>query len=675
MMGANVGHVQRGTMRNCPNCGKAFDDAVSFCPTDGAKLSDSGDTTGQDVDPFVGRMVGGRYRLESRLGEGGMGTVYRALHVLMEKPVAVKILRGELAVDETAVARFQREAKGASRIEHENCVSVTDFGREDDGVLWLIMEHLEGETLWDVIQEDGPLSKRRTLDIGLQVARALVAAHSVGVVHRDLKPENVMVVQRPDRRDHVKVLDFGLAKLLHADGERGTALTRAGSVFGTPRYMSPEQAEGRPADQRSDLYSFGVLLYEMITGTLPFDDESVVALLNRHVSETPERPSERLSGVRDVDPRLEAVIMRCLDKAPEDRFPDATSLLQALEALAPRGRASSGPRPSMVTGELVAAAVQTGPPRRVVFGLGITLGAIAVAGAILMLTDDRQPDATPPTSHAASVARQAVPPPPAGVTPPTPEPAPAPPPTPDEDKTDGDEKADDPPRAARTPAAPKRTARAKRRTRGRATSRRAQAPPKAAPTQPASQPPSSVKISPEDRRPSLPGVGAKRADLSQATPQAPTRPKIKPVTVKPAAPTPPIPERAPATPAINPKAAPSPGPKLTGDPYTDGLAYLRRGDVARAETTLIKGVRAKPTEARLHMALTDVYLRKGDLRYAEFAARKALKIAPQSVDALTRLGRVQYKKGQRRPALATFRTILQLKPGDRTALKYIEKLQ
>ena len=302
MMGANVGHVQREPMRNCPNCGKAFDDDVSFCPTDGAKLSGAGDTTGQDVDPFVGRMVGGRYRLETRLGEGGMGTVYRALHVLMEKPVAVKILRGELALDETAVARFQREAKGASRIEHENCVSVTDFGREDDGVLWLIMEHLEGETLWDVVQEDGPLSKRRTLDIGAQIARALVAAHGVGVVHRDLKPENVMVVQRADRRDHIKVLDFGLAKLLHADGERGTALTRAGSVFGTPRYMSPEQAEGRPADQRSDLYSFGVLLYEMITGTLPFDDESVVALLNRHVSETPELPSDRLSGVRDVDP-------------------------------------------------------------------------------------------------------------------------------------------------------------------------------------------------------------------------------------------------------------------------------------------------------------------------------------------------------------------------------------
>ena len=691
MMRTVEGHVQRGTMRSCPNCGNTFDEAISFCPTDGAKLATTGDQTGDD-DPFIGRMVGGRYRLESRLGSGGMGTVYRALHVLMEKPVAVKVLRGELATDETAVARFQREAKGASRIEHENCVLVTDFGREDDGVLWLVMEHLEGDTLFEVIQENGPLPLRRSLDIATQVARALVAAHAVGVVHRDLKPENIMVVQRADRADHAKVLDFGLAKLVHGDGEEAlTALTRAGAVFGTPRYMSPEQAQGRSADARSDLYSFGVILYEMVTGTLPFEDDSVVALLNRHVNDKPELPSERLhetsQGRREVDPRLEGIILRCLQKAPEHRFDDARLLLTDLEELADLAAGSSrasarsparSPAPSLATGEMISVSVQTGPRRRLAFAMGICLGGAAVAAAAVLMLNGEDPAGDP-----ASVPPPARRPASAMVGPPAPlaRPSPTPP-------------VAAPPAPLPTEPAPAANAPSKRRQR----------------------PKRKVKAAAKPAVPAVPALPAVRA--KPATPVAPTAPSPPPAdatlsevvfdvkggslkrdgvkvapTVKPEVdeedaapepkaklpPPPPPPPRktptAPPTPAAKLKPKAPPAPKPAGNDYERGLVYLREGDLRQAQRLFTQAVRERPRDVRIHLALSDLFVQKGDLPHAEMAVRKALKIDPESVPALNRRGRIEYKKGDRKAALRTFRTVVQFKPGDRTALKYIEKLR
>ncbi len=651
-------------MKRCPNCNEVFDDDISFCPKDGARLSEATEGEG-DADPFVGRVLGGRYRLEQKLGAGGMGSVYRATHVLMDKPVAVKILRGELSADESAVARFQREAKGASRIEHENCVAVTDFGREEDGTLYLVMEHLEGCTLWELVhQGEGPLPLERVHRLAQQVCRALVAAHASGVVHRDLKPENVMIVQRPDRPDQVKVLDFGLAKIVQGDGEPAvTALTRAGAVFGTPRYMSPEQAEGRPVDHRSDIYSFGVILYEMVTGTLPFDDDSVVALLSKHVNTAPEPPSSR-SPERDVDRATEAVVMRCMAKAPEERFGTAKELLEALETVeaalkatpAPSFAAAPAPSPSVqLHGELVPALSRTGPRLGVVAVVAALLIGGGGAAFLLLGSNDEEPAPAP-----------------AGEVPPAPS-------APETTASAADAGAavspggSEPSAVAAAEVKPARKRRGRRRS-GTASSRRAQ-PRRAV----------GATTAQETAMPALPAAGAHDPEDRPVAERAP--PPEPPPAPKPADEPPPAakPAPRPAKPPAGAGGKPKPKPRKgapaapatvqpTGDLYKDGLAWLRAGDVPRAERALLRAVKERPNDARVHMALSDLYVKKGDLRYALFAARKAVERAPESPHALNRLGRVQYKRREIRAAKRTFRTVLQLQPGDKTALKYLRKM-
>ncbi|HEX4460211.1 MAG TPA: serine/threonine-protein kinase, partial [Polyangia bacterium] len=198
------------------------------------------------TDPLLGRVLGGRYRLLERLGQGGMGTVYRATHTLMEKPVAVKILRPEMATDAEAIARFHREARSASRLDHDHCIRVTDFGQSDDGHLFLVMELLDGVSLSHVTRR-GPVPPGRAAAVGVAVAEALAHAHEQGLIHRDLKPDNVFLARRAKGREIVKVLDFGLAKLA-SDSALGPSITRDGTVFGTPEYMAPEQAEGEKLD-------------------------------------------------------------------------------------------------------------------------------------------------------------------------------------------------------------------------------------------------------------------------------------------------------------------------------------------------------------------------------------------------------------------------------------------
>ena len=285
-------------------------------------------------------MLSGRYRLIEIIGRGGMGAVYRAHHILMDKPVAVKVLRQELASDTEAVARFHREARSASRLDHEHIIRVSDFGQTDDGLLFLIMELLDGENLAEVVRR-GPLPWRRAAGIARDVALGLSHAHEQGVIHRDLKPENIVLVRRGKSRQLVKVLDFGLAKLIsHSPRGDGDAepdiavqsLTRTGVVFGTPEYMSPEQAEGRSLDPRTDLYALGVVLYQMLSGTLPFTASTFLALIAKTVNEPPP-PLRSHAASQSLPADLESLVLSCLAKSAEDRPESAECIAETLEQI------------------------------------------------------------------------------------------------------------------------------------------------------------------------------------------------------------------------------------------------------------------------------------------------------------------------------------------------------
>jgi eukaryotic-like serine/threonine-protein kinase len=265
-----------------------------------------------DFDDLVGQIVADRYRVESLLGTGGMGTVYRAQHVRMRKTVALKVLHRPMLHLPEMVARFEREAIAAARIDHPNVAGATDFGRLDNGSLYLVLEYVEGLSLRRIIAEAGALSVDRALGIARQIALALGAAHATGVVHRDLKPDNVMLVSRGEQTDVVKVLDFGIAKL--ALEESGRALTQMGSVFGTPEYMSPEQASGQAVDYRTDFYSLGIVLYQMLTGRLPFVADEAIAILAQQITADP--PSLPDSIPQPVDALVKHLMAKDAERRP-----------------------------------------------------------------------------------------------------------------------------------------------------------------------------------------------------------------------------------------------------------------------------------------------------------------------------------------------------------------------
>ncbi|HEV8549185.1 MAG TPA: serine/threonine-protein kinase, partial [Polyangiaceae bacterium] len=221
------------------------------------------ETVRAEADPLVGTLLAERYRVVALLGSGGMGAVYRAEHVHMKKPVAVKILHRHMTTNQEVVARFEREAVAAGRIEHPNVAAATDFGRLADGSFYLVLEYVEGKSL-GLAMDEGPMPPARALGIVRQIAGGLAAAHAAGIVHRDLKPDNVLLVERDGVRDIVKVLDFGIAKVHLEEGSGHRPLTQIGTIFGTPQYMSPEQGQGHTVDARSDLYALGVLAYEML---------------------------------------------------------------------------------------------------------------------------------------------------------------------------------------------------------------------------------------------------------------------------------------------------------------------------------------------------------------------------------------------------------------------------
>ena len=307
-------------MKKCPKCGVEYPDANTLCPADGIALETS-------KDSLVGATLAGKYRIEERLNEGGMGTVYRATHVLMEKTVAIKVLRPALAADEKIVARFSREARAASRISHPNALSVTDFGEDENGVVFLVMEFLSGRTLKQLIRDEGPLPLTRVVEIVRQVGDALHAAHQQGVVHRDLKSDNIMLVDTM-AGDHAKVLDFGIAKINEPEGRDTGNLTAPNLVIGTPQYMSPEQCtQESEIDSRSDIYSLGVILYEMLIGHVPFTADSPTMVMMKHLQEpVPSVLDER----SDLPAQVARVIARAMAKLPANRYQTVAELIEDL---------------------------------------------------------------------------------------------------------------------------------------------------------------------------------------------------------------------------------------------------------------------------------------------------------------------------------------------------------
>jgi len=283
------------------------------------------------LDPRVGSVVGERYRVLACIGEGGMGAVFRAEHILMKKVVALKLLHAEMGQVEDAGRRFEREAQSASRLNHPNIVSVTDFGRNHTGELFLVMEFVAGDSLADELAREGRLSVARACRLAGQILSALEHAHGQKVVHRDLKPANIMLVQSPDPRlgEMAKILDFGIAKIMET-GEGEQPLTKGVMVFGTPNYMSPEQATGQDVDSRSDLYSCGIILYEMLTGKKPFDVEDLVKVMAMQVTALPPSFASMAPGVR-IPASVEAVVMRALEKDRERRYSTAAEFRDALE--------------------------------------------------------------------------------------------------------------------------------------------------------------------------------------------------------------------------------------------------------------------------------------------------------------------------------------------------------
>jgi eukaryotic-like serine/threonine-protein kinase len=289
-------------------------------------------------DDYIGKTVAAKYRVEQMIGEGGMGKVYKATQLALDKPVVLKVLRQALLSDERTVARFQREAKAASRLNHPNSISVLDFGQSEDGALYIAMEYVQGKDLHHIVSREWPLPESRIIRIISQVLSALADAHSASVIHRDLKPENIMVEQRRGEPDFVKVLDFGIAKIVDGTDDDGPALTRAGFVCGTPEYMSPEQARGATLDPRSDLYSVGVILYQLVAGLLPFDSDTAVGFATAHLTEQPPPPSRRRPDAR-VSPSMERLIMRALAKSPDDRPQTADQFRAELLAIEKERRA------------------------------------------------------------------------------------------------------------------------------------------------------------------------------------------------------------------------------------------------------------------------------------------------------------------------------------------------
>jgi serine/threonine-protein kinase len=326
---------------------------LRFCGRCGRLLEglDAGELA-EPADPWLGRVVDGRYRVQARLGVGGMGVVYRVEHLHLGKTAAMKVLSPDTATKPEMVRRFRLEAQSVSKLNHPNIVQTFDFGQAD-GALYLVMEYIKGEDLSSLLRREGPWNFARAARFFMQVCSGLTEAHEAGIVHRDLKPENLMLVRRRDDAEHAKVLDFGLAKLRErAPAER--AISTGGQVIGTPYYMAPEQVRGEDLDARADIYSLGATLYRVLTGVPPFDAPSPLSVLSKHLTDDVVPPRSRAPG-QSLPPDADRIVLRAMAKSVDDRYASAAEVQRDLErALAspgadPKSVATVALRPSAVT--------------------------------------------------------------------------------------------------------------------------------------------------------------------------------------------------------------------------------------------------------------------------------------------------------------------------------------
>jgi serine/threonine-protein kinase len=310
----------------CPECNNVYEIKEKICPKCKTIL-----IVLTDSDPLIGTTIDDRFMIIEPLGKGGMGSVYRAKQLTIDREVALKILRKDVVKDLTTIKRFLREAKATSKLNHINIITIHDFAQTDDGILYIAMELLEGSSLRNLLTEKKTIPCRNAINIAVQICSALIEAHSKDIIHRDLKPDNVIIIKKFDNPELVKVLDFGIAKILSPNIT--DKLTRSDQVFGTPFYMSPEQILGHELDPRSDIYSLGVMMYEMLTGTMPFFSETPAQLFMRITHDDPVPLSKQNPNLR-IPESLETLIMKMMEKSPDFRPQSAIVLREELLSIA-----------------------------------------------------------------------------------------------------------------------------------------------------------------------------------------------------------------------------------------------------------------------------------------------------------------------------------------------------
>ena len=618
---AHLGYHRRDAPRRSP----------MSSPTD----SPASGPTSTEPDPLLNRVIAGNFRIDKLLGAGAMGNVYKAEQLSLGKAVAVKVLHAHLMSDEKLVLRFKREAKSASLLNHPNSIQIIDSGQDRDGTLYIAMELLAGRDLAHVIRDDFPLSLPRIVRVMSQVLSALDEAHAQGVIHRDLKPSNIMLIERRGERDFVKVCDFGIAKAaINEKDDRENMLTVQGLVCGTPEYMAPEQARGEVLDGRADLYAAAVILFQMVTGDIPFKGDTPMAIVSRHLVEAPSVPSRRRSDV-PIPPALDALILRGMEKNRELRFPNAIAFREALEEIAPpdTGRVSStaNQRAQMPTARIsgagATAVVPSSDPanhfgvttqmprrsRRLPVALGFVL-VLAGAAVLLMRAQKMEP---PPEATAPSVA------PAPATTATTTNPASA---------ATATEIANAP--TGQAPAAVPAVAVAATGTAATAGAEPAEpahgpelAPhlEESAPAKPASastRTPSSSKAAAKKHKTAEHAERGESHAPTEAAPPAPSVAAAPPVAVA----------AAPPAPAAEEHAAPAQrGPR---EVLGEGEKLLGQGEVRDACARGEEAKRMNPKLAPTYKFLGKCYMREGNAKQANDNYRKYLELAPNASDAM-----------------------------------------
>ncbi len=383
----------KAPVRFCSQCKTPYPSGERFCPVNGGAIVEASHAD----DPLIGVTLGGRYLVRARLGQGGMGVVYEADHVVLDKRVAIKFLLDKYAEDREVLRRFHQEARTASRIGHENIVDIIDIGEADDGRSYIVMEYLDGADLSRVLIETGPMHPARVVHIMRQVLRGLAAAHDKGIVHRDMKPENVFLTARGDNPDFVKIMDFGISKVIDAHDSK-VRLTETGAVVGTPIYMAPEQARAEQSiDHRADVYAVGVMFYELLCGRPPFVANAYLELVTQHLFDPPTPPRVLRPQLPEV---LEQVVLKALAKDPADRFESADAMAAALpnpsvlqvgmwdamstvSGTAPAAGKHAAARPAVGAAPT---ATPARPARRPMMPYFIVGGAVLLAGAMVTAT-------------------------------------------------------------------------------------------------------------------------------------------------------------------------------------------------------------------------------------------------------------------------------------------------